>query len=47
MGICCITQGTQTGLGNNLEGWMGREVVGMFKWEGAWVKLQMIHVDVC
>ena len=21
MGICCMTQGTQTGLCNNLEGW--------------------------
>ena len=47
MGICCMTQGTQIGLGNNREGWMGREVVGVFKWEGAWVKLRLIHVDVC
>ena len=33
-------------LGNNLEGWNGKEVGGMFKWEGTWVNLQLIHVDV-
>ena len=25
---------------------MGREVGGMFKWEGTWVNLWLIHVDV-
>ena len=27
-------------------GRVGREVEGMFKWEGAWVNLWLIHVDV-
>ena len=32
-------------LSNNVEGGMGREVGGMFKWEVAWVNLWLIHVD--
>ena len=28
----------KSGLCNNLEGEMGKEVGGMFKWEGTWVK---------
>ena len=31
---------------NNPGGGMGREVGGMFKWEGTWVNLWLIHVDV-
>ena len=27
-------------------GGMGKEVGGMFKWEGTWVNLWLIHVDV-
>ena len=38
-----MTQGTQTRVER---GRMGREVEGMFKWEGAWVNLWLIHVDV-
>ena len=42
-----ISQGIQAGgLCNNLEGWNGKEVGGMFKWEGTWVNLWLIHVDV-
>ena len=41
-----MTQGTQTGaLGNNPERWDGKEIGGMFKWEGTWVNLWLIHVD--
>ena len=44
MGICCMTQGTQTGA---LErGGMGRDVGVMFKREGTWVYLWLIHVAV-
>ena len=43
MGICCMTQGTQTRVERSR---MGREVEGMFKWEGTWVNLRLIHVDV-
>ena len=38
-----MTQGTQTRVER---GRMGREVEGMFKWEGTWVNLRLIHVDV-
>jgi len=34
------------GLSNNLEGWDGREVGGMFKWEGTLVNRWLIHVDI-
>ena len=34
------------GLSNNLGGGMGKEVRGMFKWEGTWVKLWLIYIDV-
>ena len=42
MGICCMTQGTQPGFCNNLDG------VGMGeRWEGdSYVHLWLIHVDV-
>ena len=44
MGICCTTQGTQTGA---LErGGMGRDVGVMFKREWTWVYLWLIHVAV-
>ena len=38
-----MTQGTQTRVER---GGMGREVEGMFKWEGTWVHLRLIRVDV-
>ena len=45
MEICFMTQGTQTGLCNNLEGWErvggGRE----FTREGTYVHLWLIHVE--
>ena len=28
VGICCLTQGAQTGPSDNLAGWVGREVGG-------------------
>ena len=31
---------------DNLEGWDGKEVEGMFKREGAYVYLWLIHIDV-
>ena len=34
------------GLVTTERGGMGREVGGMFKWEGTWVNLWLIHVDV-
>ena len=34
------------GLNNNLEGLDGEEIEGMFKWEGTWVNLWLIHVDI-
>ena len=47
MGICCKTQGAQTGIYNNLERWewarLGREIQeggDIFKRDG------LIHVDV-
>ena len=43
MGICCMTQGTQTGA-LKLPGRVGWE--GMFKREGTYVYLWLIHVDV-
>ena len=41
-GICCMTQGTQTGALRQAEGW-GREGDGR---EGTWVYLWLILVDV-
>ena len=38
-----MTQGAQTGLCDNLDGW---EVGERFKREGAYVYLWLIHVDV-
>ena len=34
------------GLCINLEGWMGRQMGGRFKWEGIYVYLWLIHVEV-
>jgi len=34
------------GLCINLEGWDGRERGGSFKWEGIYVYLWLIHVEV-
>ena len=34
------------GVSNNLRDGIGREMRGMFKWEGTWVKLWLIYVDV-
>ena len=33
-------------LSNNIEGWDGEGVGGMFKWEVTWVNVWLIHVDV-
>ena len=45
-GVCSVTQGTQTGLCNNLEGWDrpggGREV----QEAGVQVYIWLIHIDV-
>ena len=46
MGICCVTQGTQTVLGNSLEEWEGVGWGGRFKREGTYVYLWLIPVDV-
>ena len=43
-GNCCLTQGTQTGLCNTLEGWDGEEGGREFH-EGTDVYLWLIHVD--
>ena len=43
MGISCVTQGTQQGLCNNLEGWGG--VGGGLKREETYVYLWLIRVD--
>ena len=41
-----MNRGTQTlGLCDSTEGWMGWEVGGRFKREGAYVHLWLIHVD--
>ena len=44
MGICSVTQGAQTLLCDNLEGW--GEVGERFKREGTYVYLWLIHADV-
>ena len=31
---------------DSLEGWVGGEVAGRFKWEGIYVYLWLIHADV-
>ena len=47
MGICCMSQGTQTGALYQPRGvGDGREMGGRFKREGAYVHLWLIHVDV-
>ena len=46
MRICCMTQGTNWGSVPAYTGEMGREMGGRFKWEGTWVNLWLIHVDV-
>ena len=46
MEVCCMTQGTQPGVPNNLEWWEGEEKGGRFKREGACVYLWLIHTDV-
>ena len=43
MGICYMTQGTQTGLCDNLEGWDGEEIGGRFKGERIYVSVQLSH----
>ena len=49
MGICSMTQRTQTGACNSVttqKGRRGWEVGGRFKAEGTYVHLWLIHVDV-
>ena len=45
MGICCMTQGIQTGTMQQL-GEMGKEMGGTFKREGTFVYLWWINVDI-
>ena len=37
---------SKPGLVTTYRAGMGREVEGMFRWEGTWVNLWLIHVDV-
>ena len=46
MGICCIIQGTQIRLCDNLEEEMEWKVEGRFKREWTYVYLWFIHVDI-
>ena len=45
MGICCMTQGTQAGLGDNLEGWDGWGDGKAVQVVVPWVNLWPIHID--
>ena len=45
MGICCMSQGTQTGALYHPRG-VGWEMGGSFKGEGTYVYLWLIHVEV-
>ena len=48
MGICCVCDAGNSNQGSvtTQRGGVWREVGGMFKWEGTWVNLWLIHVDV-
>ena len=46
MGICHMTQGTQTGSVTTSTGGMGRQMGRRFKREGTYVYLWLIHVEV-
>ena len=46
MGICCRLREIKQGLCINLEGWDGEGDGGRFKWEGIYVYLWLILVDV-
>ena len=47
MGICCMSQETQTGALYKPRGVeMGREMGGSFKRQGIYVYLWLIHVEV-
>ena len=48
MGICCVCDSGNSNQGSvtTQRGGVWREVGGMFKWEGTWVNLWLIHVDV-
>ena len=43
--VVCLRELKQ-GLCINLEGWMGKEIGGRFRREGAYVYLWLIHVEV-
>ena len=43
MGICCMAQEIQTGLGINLDGWDGEEIGRRFKRERIYVSVQLSH----
>ena len=45
MGICCMSQETQTGALHQPRG-LGQEIGGRFKREGIYVYLWLIHADV-
>ena len=46
MGICCVTQGTQTGALQQAEAWGGRELGGRSGRAGTWLYLWLILVDI-
>ena len=46
MGICCMSQGTQTGALYQVEAWDGEGDGGRLKREGTYVHLWLIHVEV-
>ena len=45
MGICCMSQETQTGALHQPRG-VGQEIGGRFKREGIYVYLWLIHAEV-
>ena len=45
-GIRCVVQGTLTGACNNLEGCKGEGDGRELQWEGTYVYLYLIHVDI-
>ena len=44
--LLCDSGNSNQGSVTTWRGGMGREVGGRFKWEGTWVNLWPIHVDV-
>ena len=46
MGSCCMTRNLNQSSITTTRGGMGKEGGRMFKWEGTWVNLWLIPVDV-